>query len=92
MPEQFLYATGLNPANNSGFVDALYLSLMTLTTLGYRTITPTAGWLRLLGPLEALIGFALLTASLTWVTSLYPALRRRVRSVWRNPTYKKKQG
>jgi hypothetical protein len=77
MPDQFLYATGLDPASNAGFVDALYLSLMTLTTLGYGTITPTIGWLRILGPLEALIGFALLTASLTWVTSLYPALRRR---------------
>lgn len=77
MPNQFLYATGLGPANNAGFTDALYLSLMTLTTLGYGDITPTAAWLRILAPLEALIGFALLTASLTWVTSLYPALRRR---------------
>lgn len=77
MPDGFLYATGLDPANNAGFVDALYLSLFTITTLGYGDITPTADWVRILAPLEALVGFALLTASLTWVTSLYPALRRR---------------
>lgn len=77
MPEQFLYATGLDPADNAGFLDALYLSLYTLTTLGLGDITPTSDWLRILGPLEALIGFALLTSSLTWVLSLYPALSRR---------------
>lgn len=77
MPDLFLYATGLKPTNNAGFLDAIYLSVMTLTTLGYGTITPTADWLRMFGPLEALIGFALLTVSLTWVTSIYPVLRRR---------------
>ncbi len=48
-----------------------------MTTLGYGDITPTSSWLRVLAPLEALVGFALLTVSLTWVTSIYPALRRR---------------
>ena len=77
MPGGFLLSPGLNPSGVNGFVDALYLSLMTLTTLGYGSITPTIGWLRIFATLEALIGFALLTASLSWVISLYPVFRRR---------------
>lgn len=77
MPEDFLYSTGLSPAANDGFIDALYLSLMTLTTLGYGDIVPTDGVLRVLTPIQALIGFGLLTASVTWVLSIYPALSRR---------------
>lgn len=77
MPGNFLYSTGLSPSANAGFVSALYLSLMTLTTLGYGDITPTEGVLRVLVPIQALIGFGLLTASVTWVLSIYPALSRR---------------
>ncbi len=77
MPESFLYSTGLSPSANASFVDALYLSLMTLTTLGFGDITPTNGLLRVLSPVQALIGFGLLTASVTWVLSVYPALSRR---------------
>jgi hypothetical protein len=77
MPGSFLYSTGLSPSASAGFIDALYLSLTTLTTLGYGDITPTDGVLRILSPLQALIGFGLLTASVTWVLSIYPALSRR---------------
>jgi hypothetical protein len=72
----FLLAPGLSSSAQGGFVDALYLSLVTLTTLGYGDITPTSGWLKVLVPLEALVGFGLLTASLSWVVSLYPAFSR----------------
>lgn len=77
LPEDFLLATGLDPSNEGGFIDALYLSLVTLVTLGYGDITPTSGWLRLLLPLEALVGFGLLTAAISWVLSIYPVLSRR---------------
>ncbi len=76
LPENFLFSTGLNPALNGGFVDALYVSFVTLVTLGYGDITPTENVLRVMAPLEALIGFGLLTASITWVLSIYPALSR----------------
>jgi hypothetical protein len=76
LPEGFLLAPGLDPATHGGFFDALYLSLVTLTTLGYGDIAPTNGWLRILVPLEAMVGFGLLTASLSWVISLYPAFSR----------------
>lgn len=77
LPEQFLLAPGLDPSEQQGFVDALYLSLVTLSTLGYGNIAPTSDLLRVLMPLEALIGFGLLTASLTWVVSIYPPLTMR---------------
>ena len=77
MPEGVLLQTGLDPSRQGGFIDAFYLSLVTLATLGYGDITPTSGWLRVLGPLEALVGFGLLTASLTWLLSLYPTFERR---------------
>jgi hypothetical protein len=58
-------------------LDALYLSIMNLATLGSSDVTPVAQWLRLVAPLEALIGFVLFTASVSWVLSIYPALERR---------------
>ncbi|CAN5870381.1 hypothetical protein BH23ACT11_BH23ACT11_29170 [soil metagenome] len=76
MPQNFLFSTGLNTALQGDFLDALYLSFVTLVTLGYGDITPTENLLRILAPLQALIGFGLLTASITWVLSIYPALSR----------------
>lgn len=77
LPEQFLLSSGLEPAANAGFRDALYLSTVSLTTLGYGDITPRSAWLRLVAPLEALVGFALMTASISWILSVYPVLSRR---------------
>lgn len=77
LPEQFLLAPGLKPSEQIGFVDALYFSLVTVTTLGFGNIAPTSDWLRLVSSLEGLLGFGLLTASLTWVVSIYPPLTRR---------------
>ncbi|WP_431961830.1 potassium channel family protein [Actinacidiphila sp. bgisy160] len=77
LPDAFSYATGLEPTEHAGFVDAVYVSLVTLATLGLGDIAPTAGWLRIAGPLEALVGFALLTATVSWILGIYPALARR---------------
>jgi hypothetical protein len=76
LPDEFVFASGLERPEQGGFIDALYLSLVTLTTLGYGDITPESGPLRVLAPLEALVGFALLTASISWVLSVYPVLSR----------------
>ncbi len=76
LPDGYLLAQGLDPAAHDGFVDALYLSMVTLATLGFGDIAPADPALRLVAPIEALVGFGLLTASLTWVLSLYPVLRR----------------
>jgi hypothetical protein len=59
------------------FVHAVTVSLDTITTLGSTDVTLTHGWLRLIAPLEALLGFGLLTASVSWLLLLYPVLSRR---------------
>lgn len=77
LPEGFSYATGLDPGSRAGFLDALYVSLVAMTTLGLGDIVPTAGWLRVVTPLQAMLGFALLSAAVSWVLQIYPALNRR---------------
>ena len=77
MAEGFSFSSGLDPSRRADSMDSLYLSLVTVATLGYGDIVPTYLWLRLLSPLEALIGFALLTAAVSWVLQIYPALARR---------------
>lgn len=77
MPDGFLYAPGTDPATRSTVVDALYLSLVSVTTMGYGDITPLTPWLRIATPVEGLLGFALLTAAVSWVLQVYPALTRR---------------
>jgi Ion channel len=77
-PDGFRFATELGPPGDQrGFVDAVYMSLVTLGTIGYGDISPASDLLRLLVPLEALVGFALLTASVSWLLTVYPALSRR---------------
>lgn len=76
MPEAFATDPGASLGENA-FGEALYLSMVTLSTLGYGDITPTVGYLRLLAPVETAIGFVLLTASISWVLSIYPALTRQ---------------
>jgi hypothetical protein len=58
-------------------VDAVYVSLVTLATLGFGDITPASGWLKVVLPLEALIGLGMLTATVSWLLSIHPALSRR---------------
>lgn len=77
LPGGFLYSPGLDPDANAGLADALYLSLVAVTTLGLGDIVPAGGWLRLAVPLQSLVGFGLLTAAVSWVLQVYPALSRR---------------
>jgi hypothetical protein len=74
MPDAFAFTTG---ARSGRVIESLYLSLVTLTTVGFGDIAPAEGWLRIVAPLEALIGFGLLTASVSWLLSIYPLLSRR---------------
>ena len=77
VPDSFSYSSGLDPAARSPLVDAVYVSLVVVSTLGLGDVVPTTGWLRVVTPIEALTGFALLTAAVTWVLQVYPALARR---------------
>lgn len=77
LDESFSFSSGLAPAARSDLLDAAYLALVTGATLGYGDIVPTTGWLRVAAPVQAFMGFGLLTAAVTWVLQIYPALRRR---------------
>ncbi len=77
LPEGFAFAPGLSPEDHSGFMDALYISLVNLTSLGYGDISPEASLLRILGPIETLFGLSLVTASVSWLISIYSAISQR---------------
>lgn len=77
LPEHFRFATPLDPSAEHGFGTALYFSLIALTTVGFGDITPTHPLLRVLATLEATLGFALVTAAVSWLLSIYPVLARR---------------
>lgn len=77
LPQGFTFGSGLDPAEHSGFLDALYVSLVNLTSLGYGDISPASPVLRVLGPVETLFGLGLLTASISWLISIYSAISRR---------------
>ncbi|XXZ47601.1 potassium channel family protein (plasmid) [Streptomyces cavourensis] len=76
-PRGFSFAPGLEPSQRAPLLDGLYLSLVTVATLGFGDIVPAEGWLRIAAPLQGLLGFALLTAAVSWVGQIYPALTRR---------------
>jgi hypothetical protein len=73
---QFTMAPGLDISGHQGFLDALNVSVGSLITLG-GDFTTKSKLLRLAMGIEALIGFGLLTASVSWLLSIYPALERR---------------
>jgi hypothetical protein len=76
MPEEFSISTPL-AADDSPVLTSLYLSLVAVGTLGLGDVTPVSPWLRLVVPFQALLGFMLFTAVISWVLQLYPALTRR---------------
>ncbi len=73
MPDAFAVTTQ-GSAGQDSIIDAVYLSMVDLTSLGYGDIVPTTDLLRLLGPLETVIGLGLLTASISWLLLLYRVL------------------
>lgn len=77
MPDDFLLASGIDVSERSNTLDAFYLSLVTLATLGYGDIVPSADWLRVVVPAQAFSGFALFTAAVSWALQVYPVLGRR---------------
>jgi hypothetical protein len=76
MPEAFGVSSQARPLT-SDLTSSLYVSFVALVTLGFGDITPSQGWLQILAPFEALLGFVLLTAAISWVLQLYPALVHR---------------
>jgi hypothetical protein len=89
MHDGFTFPDSSPASHDPGFVDALYLSLVTISTLGFGDVFPSTDWLRIVNPLEALFGFALLTAAVSWVLQIYPALSRRRELALRLSTLKR---
>jgi Ion channel len=77
LPDGYVFDPGLVAADHDGFEDALYISLVNISSLGYGDISPQSALLRILGPTETIFGLALLTASISWLVSIYNALTRR---------------
>lgn len=79
LPDHFLLDFGLDVERDRSntILTSLYFSLVALTTLGFGDIIPTSTLLRMIVPLEALIGFGLLTAGISYFLSINPALSRR---------------
>ncbi len=79
LPKDFLVNFGidLDRTSPNNFMTSLYLSFVVLATLGFGDIVPTNGLLRLVVIAEALVGFGLLTAGISWFLSIHPALSRR---------------
>ena len=74
-PQEYVLAEGT--VAHSPIVGALHVSLTTITTLGSANAVPKPGWLQVLGPIEALMGFGMLTAAVSWLLQIHPVLSRR---------------
>ena len=77
MPEGFWEPAHFTLEQRSGFPTALYYSIVTIATLGYGEFTATTNWLRFASGIQGVVGFVLLTASITWVLSVFPVLTRQ---------------
>ena len=75
LPAGFIHGAGVPQRGDFG--EALYISLVTLSTVGFGDIVPADPVLRLVVALQAVTGFGLLTATVTWILQMYPALNRR---------------
>jgi hypothetical protein len=75
LPDGFVYGAGV--PQRGDFAEALYVSMVTLSTAGFGEIVAADPLLRLVSALQAITGFGLLTATVTWILQTYPALNRR---------------
>jgi Ion channel len=75
LPDGFVYGAGV--PQRGDFAEALYVSLVTLSTVGFGEIVAAGPLLRLVAALQAVTGFGLLTATVSWILQTYPALNRR---------------
>jgi hypothetical protein len=75
LPEGFVFGPGVEP--QAAVVDAVYMSAVAVGTLGFGDLVPAEPWLRLVVPVQSLVGFALLTAAVSWIVVVHPALARR---------------
>ena len=64
------------PIKNNSFVAAINMSFASLVTAS-TDMAPAKNWSRFVTTLESIEGFVLITASVSWLLSLYPVLEHR---------------
>jgi hypothetical protein len=74
MPSQFVVAP---EAASRPWVESLYFSGITLTTVGYGDIAPHTMLMRLAALVESASGFALISLTVTYLITVYGALERK---------------
>jgi len=75
-PHEFRTSTGTVPPSAHEFTNVLYFSFETLITLGYGDLVPASTFTRFVATTEAVFGFGLLTASVSSIVLVFPALSR----------------
>lgn len=75
-PAAFAVRSATQPVGADRWWWSAYYSLEMMTTLGLGDLQPNPTWLKLLSAFHTLIGFSLVTASITWIVLIFPALRR----------------
>lgn len=76
LPSGFTYMNGIDPKSFDSFLAALNVSIGCLITQ-FVGASAKIGWIQLLNTLEAIFGFAILTASISWILSIYPVIEHR---------------
>lgn len=74
MPAQFIFTS--RPETGS-FIDAVYFSGVTLTSVGYGDIVPRSASMRLVAMAETATGLALITLAIAYLLMIYTALERK---------------
>jgi len=76
IPQSYAFAEGLDPRSYASVSGAAVLSLSSLMTVSTGLYSKQL-WLSFLMGTEAVFGFGLLTASISWILSIYPVLEHR---------------
>lgn len=74
MPAQFVVEP---EAASHPFIESIYFSGITLTTVGYGDIAPHTPAMRLVALIESASGFALISLAVTYLITVYSALERK---------------
>ncbi len=74
MPAQFVVEP---EAASHPFIESIYFSGITLTTVGYGDIAPHTTAMRLVALIESASGFALISLAVTYLITVYSALERK---------------
>jgi hypothetical protein len=74
MPAEFIVEP---EAVSARWIESLYFSGVTLTTLGYGDITPRTLFVRFFALVEGASGFALISLAVTYLITVYSALERK---------------